>query len=372
MKKITYTLIFLAAITTASGQGFLKKIKAKVEKAIVQPATNVVAVPGAGSEVLSNTTFTNPGQYGTLIKTFSQTEINAHMGGSDGGFSLSFKDLKVVNNQLQFQVADYETTLYDYTGGQLVDLHIKPNTSISNATDGDEGEQYSKDFSVMDATNAILKKGPHVSSGMTPGKPTQTLIFNGKAIGDFYIYAIAHNADSSVVAVAGATLDAGGLKFKLTTSAGQTVAIPKNYGYLPLVSPDGKMAAALDQGQGSGGTAYLSDGTVVKTGTATNNKVWLRNSGSVFNVEQSNHKALFRNGVLYHTFDSEVEPKIIFIGKDDKNMSWYGDHGLYFSDGTAFENGASAHKVIIDGKEVIVFLVINVTNGNLYLCRHDL
>jgi hypothetical protein len=37
-------------------------------------------------------------------------------------------------------------------------------------------------------------------------------------------------------------------------------------------------------------------------------------------------------------------PKQIFISKDDKSMCWEGDHGLYFSDGTAFENGTSPIK----------------------------
>jgi len=53
-------------------------------------------------------------------------------------------------------------------------------------------------------------------------------------------------------------------------------------------------------------------------------------------------------------------------------MCWEGDHGLYFSDGTAFENGSSPHKVIIDGKEVMVFLAVNMTSGQIYLCKKEL
>jgi hypothetical protein len=363
MKKVIYTLLILAAANSANAQGFLKKIKAKVTQAIEQPVVNQVPA-GMGSGTISNDKWTNPSVCGTVVKTFSNKEINDHM----GGFDIWFPYVRVVNNQLQLQVADYSTVLYDYTSGKLVQAGTPPNVDRNSLKNGNEKELRSVDFSVQDQTNAITKKGMHVSSGMIPGKPMQSLIFQGKPVGSFMMYQIAHNADSSVVAVAGASISKG-LKYSLVSSSGQTLALPAKAGALPLVSPDGKVCAAWITQDNQ---AYISNGTVVKTTNAFPEKVWLRNTGNIFSIMDGHGSTLYKNGEVYRAFDFQITPDQIFISKDDKSMCWMGDHGLYFSDGTAFENGSSPHKVIIDGKEVMVFLTVNMTSGQIYLCKKEL
>lgn len=365
MKKVMYTLVLVAAANAVYAQGFLKKVKAKVTQAIEQPVVNQVPA-GMGSGTVTNTSWTDPAKYGTLIKTFNSKEINDHM----GGFDLWMPSVKVVNNQLQLQVADYSTTLYNLVNGQLVKAAGTPPDVNRNALkNGNESEMRSIDFTQHDVENAMLKKGPHVSGGMVPGKPMQSLTFNGKLVGNFMMFQIAHNADSSVVAVAGASIS-GGLKYSLVSSSGQTLALPAKAGALPLVSPDGKFSAAWI---GQDNQAYVSNGTVVKTTPGVfPDKLWLRNTGNVFCMVDNHTTTLYKNGEVYRNFNTQLTPAQIFIGKDDKVICWGGDHGLYFSDGTVFENGSSPHKVIIDGKEVMVFLTVNLTSGQVYLCKHDL
>lgn len=364
MKKIIYTLLVLAAAVHTNAQGFLKKVKAKVTQAVTQPLANQLPA-GIGSGTINNTKWTDPSVCGTVVKTFSKKEIEDHM----GGFDIWFPYVRVVNNQLQLQVADYSTVLYDYTNGILVQAGTPPNVDRNSLKNGNEYELRSIDFTQQDQTNAIMKKGPHLSSGMIPGKPLQTLTFKGKQVGPgFMMFQVAHNADSSVVAVAGASIS-GGLKYSLVSSTGQTLALPAKAGALPLVSPDGKVCAAWITQDNQ---AYISNGTVVKTINAFPEKVWLRNTGNIFSVMDGHGSTLYKNGEVYRAFDSQITPKQIFISRDDKNMCWEGDHGLYFSDGTAFENGSSPHKVIIDGKEVMVFLTVNMTSGQIYLCKKEL
>lgn len=69
-------------------------------------------------------------------------------------------------------------------------------------------------------------------------------------------------------------------------------------------------------------------------------------------------------------FTIPVDLKRVFINANETGMAWQGYRGLYFTDGTVFENASSPTKVIIDGKEVIVFL--DVEDGKVYLCKHDL
>jgi hypothetical protein len=367
MKKVIYTLLIVAIGNTVFAQGFLKKVKAKVAQVVAQPVASEVPA-GMGSGRLTNTNWTDPGVCGTLVKTFSKKEIDDHM----GGFDLWIPSLKVVNNQLQLQVADNNAALYNLVNGQLVKAGTPPEVDRNKLKNGNESELMSVDFSQMDMANAMMKRGPHVSNGMIPGKPMQTLTFNGKVLGSFYIFALGHNADSSAVAVVGTSIGPGGMKYTLVTSTGQTATLPKLYGGQALVSPDGKLGAAYYGATSTGGQAYLSNGTVVKVASVSNNMVWLRNSGSVFNVEQSHNSLLYKNGLLYHEFTSQIEMRNLFLGKDDKVLCWEGDHGLYFSDGTAFENGESPHKVLIDGKEIMVFLTVNLTSGQVYLCKKEL
>jgi len=69
----------------------------------------------------------------------------------------------------------------------------------------------------------------------------------------FYIsHAVAHNADSTVVAVVGASLT-GGMNYKMVTSTGQQVALPKMFGGRALISPDGKTSVALYPGDNGNG-----------------------------------------------------------------------------------------------------------------------
>jgi hypothetical protein len=364
MKKVIYTLLIVVMANVANAQGFLKKIKAKVTQAVEQPVANQLP-QGMASAAISNGKWADPGICGTVVKTFSKKELDDHM----GSFDIWFPYVRVVNNQLQLQVADYSSVLYDYTNGKLIQAGTPPNVDRNALKNGNEFELRSIDFTQQDQMAAMMKNGPHVSSGMIAGKPMQSLTFKGKPIGSFMMFQIAHNADSSVVSVAGASIN-GGLKYSLVSSAGQTLALPAKPGALPLVSPDGKFSAAW---VGQDNQAYVSNGTVVKTAVGVfPGKLWLRNTGSVFCLVDDHNSTLYKNGAVYHAFDMHLTPKQIFISKDDKNMCWEGDHGLYFSDGMAFENGTSPHKVLIEGKEVMVFLAINLTSGQLYLCKKEL
>ena len=358
-----------------SAQGFLNKVKNKLANSAEKSATNTANsnVAAANQVAPSSHNYTDPAKFGTLIYTFSKTEMAAH-GGADGyGFNMWFPNLAVVNNQLVFQVADHDAALYTYSGGQLQLIGGKPDLSMQNTLlTGSEKDQWSVDFTQTDQANAMLKKGPHIASGMIAGKPEQTYIFNGKNIGNFVMAAVAHNADSSVVTVVGASLN-GGMNYKMVSSNGQQIALPKQFGGRALVSSDGKISAALYLNKtGDGYDVYSITGAQISIGNFNNGLGWLRNTGSVFNVEINNPKALDMNGKLYFTFDVPVEPKSLYINSDDKRVCWMGDHGLFFSDGTAFENGQSPRKVILDNKEVIVFLDTDTQSGKLYLCKHDL
>jgi len=119
--------------------------------------------------------------------------------------------------------------------------------------------------------------------------------------------------------------------------------------------------------------AIISNGQTQTINDIANNQVWLRNTGNIFYVPaSSNGMMIERNGTLFYKFNNPIDLKRLFLNANETGMAWMGYRGLYFSDGTVFENASSPTKVIIDNKEVIVFLDVDVHNGNLYLCRHDL
>ena len=372
MKKTIFTLALIAASQTLFAQGgFLNKIKSKVTDAVQKPAD--AAAQQAAPTAPGSTKFTDPTAFGTLIYTFSKDDLNKHMGGSEGGFDLWFQNVQVANNQLQFQVVDYDQ-VYNYSGGQLSNTGSKTTQQENKQVLNSEFDLMSKNFTTLDMTNAMLKKGPHVGSGMIPGKPMQTLTFNGKEIGSYYMFNLAHNADSSAIAVAAVSMGTGGMSYSLVTSGGVSTKLPQSYGSQPIISPNGKMAAAIvPLPTGKGADVYISNGSKVTVGVwDVNYAPWIRNSGAVYNI--GDQKNIYKNGELFHAFDNFLfnNPHTFFISDNDKTMCWEGDHGVYFSDGTAVENGMSPHRVIIDNKEVIIFLAVNVGSGKVYLCRHDL
>ena len=366
MKKIIYTVTLLAAVNTLHAQVLFNKLKNKVNSVTEKPQQQATAT---GTQA---TNYTDPAKFGTVIYTFSKAEMATHGGGDGYGFNMWFPSVNVANNQLDLQIADHDMALYSYSNGQFQKTSGKPDLSQQNKVKtGNEKELWSVDFTQTDQGNAMMKKGQHVASGMMPGKPEQTYTFNDKLLGNFMMAMVAHNADSSVVSVVGASL-AGGMTYKMVTSNGQQLALPKKYGGRALISPDGKLSVALYQADnGMGFDVYPLNGAKFSISNFNNELCWLRNSGNVFNVEYSNPKALDKNGTLFHTFDSPVEPQTLFISADDQRMCWTA-RGLYFSDGTSFENGQSPHRVILNNKEVIIFLAVDFATGQLYLCQHDL
>lgn len=369
MKKLIYIILLLAATNTLHAQGFLNKIKNKIAKKGEKQAT---AQQASTTAPASGVKYTDPAQYGTLIKTYSQSEVSATMGGGDGGsFDLWFQSVKVVNGEPQLKIADYNTALYSYTNSRLQNTGEKPDISLHNKLyNGSEKDLRSIDFTENDQARSLLKNGAHIAGGMVPGTIEQTYTFNGKVFGSFAQARIAHNADSTVIAGVGANY-AKGLSYNLITSNGQHFSIPSKYGGMPLISPDGKISAAAVQ-SGSGTDVYVSNGSKFSIGSYDSNTgLWLRNSGSVFYIDNGAN-TLYRNGQLYHTFEMPVNTRMLFISADDKSMCWEAPHAICFSDGTIFENASSPSKVIIGDKEVILFLTINVRTGELYLCRHDL
>ncbi|WP_428330568.1 hypothetical protein [Mucilaginibacter sp.] len=376
MKKIFYTMALLSAVNAVNAQGFLGKLKNKVTNSVSKPAqqdvsgqarvgnTNATSQAPDGSVIK----YTNPSAIGTMLKTFTEAEINAHPDGFDMWFP---NGVKVVNNQLVADVAESNSAMYSLNGIQFQKTGATPPSMNGRADikNGSEIEFFSKDFTQTDFGNAMLKKGHNVSSGAIPGKPEQVYTFNGKVIGSFMMAQIAHNADSTAVAIAGMSVT-GGVKYHMTGTNGIPVDYPKAAGVLPLISPNGKVTAAWNT---IAKQAYVCNGTTVTVNDVSNNNIWLRNSGNIFYVPvSSNQKSLERNGQLFINFNSPVDMKLVFISADEKSMAWGGYRGLYFSDGTVYENASAPTRVIIDNKEVIVFLDVDTGTGNLYLCKHAL
>jgi hypothetical protein len=371
MKKIIYTLMLIAAAHMASAQGsLLNRLKNKINRGAQTKVSNDVASVAATT---SGIIYTDPAQFGKVIHTFSKEEMNAHSGSDGYGFNMWFPKITVTNNQLNAIIADDNATSWNYNNGAIQKIGVKPDTKNQNEiNNGSEFYGWSVNFTLQDQTASLQKKGPHVASGMIPGKAEQTYTFNGKEFASFYIGMIAHNADSTVVAVAGASIN-GGMKYFLKLSNGQSVSLPSKFGSIPLLSPNGKVSAALMPGtDGASYDVVTTMGANLFIGNFSNGRGWLRNSGGIFYVEFNNTKALDRNGKLFKTLNVDVDPKMLFISADDNTLCWQDYRGLYFSDGTIFENGQSPRKVLLDGKEVIVFLDIELASGKLYLCRHDL
>jgi hypothetical protein len=369
MKKAIYTIGLLAIATTLNAQGILGKLKNKLTDNVSKAAQNqVTGQSGPGTSMAPDGTkvhYTDPATVGTLILSYSQAEMNAH----PDGYDIWFPEIKVVNNQIVAKIAESNTTVWNYSNGQLQKTgETPPNINRNNLKNGSEFEGFSTDFTQTDMGNALLKNGHNVTSGMIPGKQEQTYTFNGKVVGSFYMAQIAHNADSSVVAVAGASIS-GGMSYHMNSSAGTKFTLPKAYGALPLISPDGKMMAAITMLDKK---VYVSNGQNWPFSNLTNNQIWLRNTGNVFNLPDANKLTLERNGTLFYKFNNPADTKLLFLNANETGMAWGGYRGLYFSDGTVFENASSPTKVILDGKEVIVFLDVDLGSGKLYLCRHDL
>lgn len=366
MKKIIYTLVLLAVANAASAQGgFLNKIKNKLTNNASQNAQQATGANTSTAPDGSAIHYSDPAKFGTLILTYSPAEMNRH----PDGYDIWFPQIQVVNNQIVAKVAESNTTLWNYNNGQLQKTgETPPNVNRNNLKNGSELESFSVDFTQTDAGNALMKNGHNVTSGVIPGKQEQTYTFNGKVIGSFWMAQVAHNADSSVVAVAGSSIS-GGINYHMNSSTGAKFTLPKMYGGIPLISPDGKTMGALSILDKK---VYLSNGQASPFTTITNNQIWLRNTGNVFNFPYADKLILERNGTQFYKFNSPGDAKLLFLNANETGMAWGGYRGLYFSDGTVFENASSPTKVILDGKEVIVFLDVDLGSGKLYLCRHDL
>ncbi|MCR8558949.1 hypothetical protein KXD93_14930 [Mucilaginibacter sp. BJC16-A38] len=367
MKKVIYTLVFLAVANMASAQLF-NKLKNKLTGGAAQSAKSQVTGQAAPSTSTAPDgtaiKYTDPAKFGTILMNFSQQRRNA----SPDGFDIWFRSVEVVNNQIVAKIADYNMAMYSYKGGVLQQTGETPDMSIRNSLkNGSEWEQRSIDFTQTDQGHAIMKDGRSVSSGMIPGKADQSMTFNGKGLGGFAMFQVAHNADSSVIAVSGASFT-GGMNYHLVSSSGLKVQLPKLAGTMPMISPDGKSVGAFSPTEM---VVYMNNGAKQPVKNTTNNQMWLRNTGNVFYVPSS--KVLERNGALfYNGFNNPIDLKLLFLNANETGMAWEGYRGLYFSDGTVFENASSPTKVVIDNKEVIVFLDVDLSNGNLYLCKHDL
>jgi hypothetical protein len=366
MKKAIYTIALLAAANTLNAQGILGKLKNKLTSNV---SKNADSQAGAGSSTAldgSAVHYTDPATIGMVLMTYTQSDLNNH----PDGFDMWFSSVQVVNNQIVAKIAESNTKSYSYSGGQFQKTgETPPDIKRNDIKNGSEIELFSKDFTQTDMGNAMLKNGHNVTSGMIPGKAEQTFTFNGKVVGRFAMAQIAHNADSTVVAVAGMSVT-GGMSYHLNPSNGAQITLPKGYGALPLISPDGKITAALF---GVDKKVIVSTGSTFPINDILNNQVWLRNTGNVFYIPfNSNSTVIERNGAVFYKFNNPVDLKHLFLNANETGMAWMGYRGLYFSDGTVFENASSPTKVIIDNKEVIVFLDVDVHNGNLYLCKHDL
>lgn len=370
MKKAIYTIALLAIATTVNAQGILGKLKNKVTGNVSQNVQNQVTQQASSSTSQapdgSAIHYTDPATVGTVLMTYTQGELNNHPDGFDMWFSL----VQVVNNQIVAKIGESNTKSYSYSNGQFQKTgEAPPNINRNAIPNGSEIEQFSVNFSQIDMANAMMKKGHNVSSGMIPGKAEQTYTFNGKQIGSFAMAQVAHNADSTVVAVAGMSMT-GGMSYHMNSSDGAKVTLPKAYGALPLVSPDGKITAAITPADNK---VFVSNGQTFPINDILNNQVWLRNTGNVFYIPvNSNSTVIERNGAVFYKFNNPVDLKRLFLNANETGMAWIGYRGLYFSDGTVFENASSPTKVIIDNKEVIVFLDVDVNSGKLYLCKHNL
>ncbi len=369
MKKVIYSaILFMVSVNTLHAQSFLDRAKAKAAQAL-QSKT-----PAAAQQAVADSKYTGPSKFGTVLMTYSRADVDKHMGGSDGGFNLWFSSISVVNNQLQFTVIDYDNTLGTYSNGQFQKgSGTVNNNNQNNIPDGNEMEQKSTDFSQIDATNGILKRGATVGTRL-PGKPTQTYTFKGKVIGNYMMANLAHNADSTAIALVATGYDSKGLNYTLITSTGQSTSLPIKIQGWPIISPDGKTAAAIVQLlTGAGCDVFLTNGSKITIGVYDSNAgVWLHNSGAVYYINNANNKEVMKNGTSFLVSDFQINPKKLFISANDATACWAGERGLHFSDGSVFENGSCPHKLIINGKEVIVFLDIDIPSGKLYLCRHDL
>jgi hypothetical protein len=366
MKKAMYSIALLIVANTLNAQGILGKLKNKLADNISKTAPSQA---GSGTSMApdgSTIHYTDPATVGTVLTTFSQSDLNNH----PDGFDIWFSSVQVVNNQLVAKIQESNTKSYSYSNAQFQKTgDTPPNINRNEIKNGSEIEQFSVNFSQTDMSNALMKNGHHITSGMQPGKPEQTYTFNGKVVGSFMMAQIARNADSSVVAVAGASVT-GGISYHMNSSTGAKLTLPKTYGALPLVSPDGKITAAIMPVDKK---VYVSNGQTLTIKDISNNQVWLRNTGNVFYVPvSSNGMNIERNGTVFYKFNNPVDLKRLFLNANETGMAWMGYRGLYFSDGTVFENASSPTKVIINNKEVIVFLDVDLHNGNLYLCKHDL
>lgn len=368
MRKLVYTLILLSATQVLHAQ-FLKKLKSKVNDIV-----NTTSPPPNNSNTTGSPTdgkFTDPARFGVLIKVYTKAEINTAMQGEGGGnFGLHFLSFKVINGQFTGQIADV-MAVYDYQNGKLQNTGKKPpqNISFNDAYNGSEKDFQSTDFSTLDATNAILKKGPHIQSGRQPGKIDQEFTFKGKSFARFMSAAIGHNADSSVVAAAGMSYGKG-VSYVMTSSSGQTTPLPGLVMAAPLISPNGKMCAAIST-TATGSTAYRIDGTKIDLADYGGGG-WIRNSGAVFFLSSKGNRTLMRNNQIVAATPFPIDLKQLFIGANDDAFCWPGDHCLCFSDNTRFENADFPVKVTINGKDVVYFTAVNVITGMLYLCHHDL
>jgi hypothetical protein len=368
MKKLVYILLLLPLTNTVNAQ-FLKKLKSKVSSVVGTADTPPDNSKSAGSQ--ADGKFTNPAQFGILIKTYTKGEINTAMSGEGGGnFGLHFQSFKVVNNQFVAQIADV-LAVYDYENGKLQTTGQKPSQTIrlSDAYNGSEKDFQSKDFSSIDTYNALSKKGPHIQSGRQPGKIDQDFVFNGKSIGRFMSAMVAHNQDSSVVVAAGMTYGKG-VSYVMTSSTGQTTTLPGLVMNPPLISPNGKMSAVIST-TAAGSTAYLMNGTKVALADY-GGSAWIRNSGAIFFPSNKGNTMLMKNDKVAQAIQFPMDLKWLFIGANDDAFCWPGDHCLCFSDNTRFENADFPVKVTINGKDVVYFTAVNVTTGALYLCHHDL
>jgi hypothetical protein len=371
MKKTLFIVIIATTVSTVNAQGILGKLKNKLAGNASQQTQNT-NTPQAGTASATSTApdgtaihYTDPATIGTLLMTYTQAERTNH----PDGYDIWFSSVQVVNNQIVAKIHESNSTSFTYADGKFQKTgEAPPNINRNSLKNGSEIEQFSKEFTQTDMSNALLKNGHNVTNGMQAGNPEQTYTFNGKRIGSFAMAQIAHNADSSVVAVAGMSIT-GGMSYHMNASTGAKITLPKAYGAMPLISPDGKFTAAIMSAEKK---VYISNGQNWPVSNLTNNQIWLRNTGNVFNLPDANKLTLERNGTPFHKFNNPADTKLLFLNANETGMAWEGYRGLYFSDGSVFENASSPVKVIINGKEVIVFLDVDLASGRLYLCKHAL
>ncbi len=377
MKKFIQIFLLLALANNIIAQGFFKKLKDKVTnkiEATPKAVVTTVATPSGGS-----TAFADPAPYGKVVVQLSDKDIAA----APDGFILFFESAQFANGQLSAKV-NFNAAVYDYTSGNFQKTAVSPSQGYAYINNHSEKDLLSVDISQVDQMAILTKTGPHIASGMVPGKMGQDLTFNGKKIATYYTFGIIRNFDSTAVAAAGASLAGGKMAYSLTTMTGQKVPIPMNQ--LLMLSPNGSIAGNFIQAaiirddpsisaqmKATGAFVYLTNGkkiAIANAGDNSNDGMWLSNNGNIFAIDNSDKKNFKKNDTLLFSSDAPIDTKQLFISHDDKSWAWVGARDLHFSDGTVFPEVFNAYRVYNNGKDVILFLTKK--DKQILLCQKEL